>query len=578
LAPTPVIPLSSVEDWDDEADVVVAGSGASGMVTAVTAAAHGARVIVAERAATLGGTTAKSDCGVWVPNSRYMREHGIRDDREAALRYMARVARPALYHADAPFLGLDRWEYQLIAAYFDSAASAFDELASLDAMHIQPVPDFPDNYADLPENEAPTGRFNISSAPDGTPRNGRALIDHLALMIEERDGAIRTSHRVRSVVMDDDRVIGVVAQTPQSLVRMRARGGVVFATGGFAHNAELRRAYLKGPVLDGCSALTNEGDFVAIAQNAGAALRNMTESWWAPVVLERVLRRDPTFQSTFGLSGDSMLCVNRHGRRAMNEKVNHHDAVAPMLVWDGTACEYPNQLLFVIWDERSRALFGGAQIDGGLMPAAGAPAAHVMEATTIEGIADAIADRLAALTPVTGGARLASDFTAQLRQTIERFNEHARAGHDPDFHRGESRAELHKHELLMEQSRTGGGFANTTLGEWNAVLRTQRPVEGDQAASRATLFPLANAGPYFATIIAPGVIDTKGGPMTDINARVLDHAGNPVAGLYAVGNCAAAASAEGSWAAGATLGPMITFAWLAGRHVAATRAAAAHRG
>jgi predicted oxidoreductase len=82
------------------------------------------------------------------------------------------------------------------------------------------------------------------------------------------------------------------------------------------------------------------------------------------------------------------------------------------------------------------------------------------------------------------------------------------------------------------------------------------------------MFPLSEEGPYFATILAPGVIDTKGGPATNAHGQVLDHSSQPIPRLYAVGNCAASPTAQGSWAAGGTLGPMVTFAWLAGQHAA----------
>lgn len=82
------------------------------------------------------------------------------------------------------------------------------------------------------------------------------------------------------------------------------------------------------------------------------------------------------------------------------------------------------------------------------------------------------------------------------------------------------------------------------------------------------MYPLSDNGPYYATILAPGMLDTKGGPITDRHGRVLDHSHTPIPRLYAVGNCAASASGRGYWGAGATLGPMIAYAWLAGRHAA----------
>ena len=96
------------------------------------------------------------------------------------------------------------------------------------------------------------------------------------------------------------------------------------------------------------------------------------------------------------------------------------------------------------------------------------------------------------------------------------------------------------------------------------------PVEPESPASaNPTMAPLADTGPYYAVILAPGTLDTKGGPRTDPHGRVLANGGRPIPGLYAVGNCAASPSGQAYWGAGATLGPMITYAWLAGQHAAA---------
>ena len=110
--------------WDSEVDVLVAGSGIGGLGTAAIAAANGAEVAVVEKAATIGGTTAKSAAYMWIPNNRYLREAGGTDPRPDALRYMAKLARPRLYDPDHPSLGLPEWEYAGIAAFYDHASEA----------------------------------------------------------------------------------------------------------------------------------------------------------------------------------------------------------------------------------------------------------------------------------------------------------------------------------------------------------------------------------------------------------------------------------------------------------------------
>ena len=176
------------------------------------------------------------------------------------------------------------------------------------------------------------------------------MIRQLTAALEERGGRIELEHRVASVIVDGECVVGVGAETPSGERKIHAGRAVVFGSGGFAHNAELMRAYLHGPVVGGCAAITNEGDFVPIAQALGAEMRNMSEAWNVPIQLERALARDPTLKGTFNIVGDSMLCVNRYGRRAMNEKSVYNEATVAMLAFDGIRCEYPNMLMFAIFD------------------------------------------------------------------------------------------------------------------------------------------------------------------------------------------------------------------------------------
>ena len=563
--------------WDLETDVVVVGSGGSGLVAALMALVAGAEVTVLEKGDTLGGTTAKSGFGTWVPNNHHMQALKIVDEREAALRYMARTARPVSYRPNDPTLGLPEWEYELLAAFYDHGAAAFASLEELGVLSTRRVADFPDDHADLAENEVSYGRYSVAWTAAGTPSDGRQVVDSLAQEIDRRGGRLLTSHTVVSAVAADDGGLrGVLVDAPGRSLAVRARRAVVFACGGFGHNGDMRLSYLKGPVRAGCGAVTNEGDFVPIAQGLGAALSNMAESWTAPVVLERSLAGDPAFRSTFGIVGDSMLCVNRYGVRAMNEKANYFDIVAPMLLWDGSRCEYPNAPMFVVWDERNAALFGGTQIDAGLMPAVDVEEPHVLRGETLDDLAAALEQRLELLADAIGAVSLAADFGAVLTATMQRFNEFARVGYDGDFRRGETTSERHKHSLARIQALTGSGFGQAAAADEGGAGSPEAENQPDFANAavdgnpfpNSTMFPLSDEGPYFATILAPGVIDTKGGPRTNANGQVLDYSSEPIPRLYAVGNCAASPTAQGSWAAGGTLGPMVTFAWLAGQHAA----------
>ena len=129
----------------------------------------------------------------------------------------------------------------------------------------------------------------------------------------ERDGVdVRTGHRVQRVIVDGEAVVGVEATTDRRrTVRVGARKAVIFASGGFTHDLELRANFLTAPVYGGCAAMTNEGDFVRIATPLGAQLRNMNYAWMCPIPLEKAVARDPALIGMFSVAGDSMLFVDK---------------------------------------------------------------------------------------------------------------------------------------------------------------------------------------------------------------------------------------------------------------------------
>jgi succinate dehydrogenase/fumarate reductase flavoprotein subunit len=557
---------SDAPEWDELVDVVVAGSGGSGLTAAVMAAEAGASVLVLEKGAATGGTTRKSGGGVWVPRNHHMDALGLPDSRDGALHYMARTSRPELYHPDAPHLGLPAWEHELIELFVDEGPRAFVALEEMGAFATLPMADFPNYYCTIAEDVHRLGRTLGPVTPDGDPGDGDEMLRQLTEALTARGGRIVCDHRLVSAVLDGERVAGVVAETPDGDRWIHAAQAVILATGGFTHDPELRRSYLAGPVYGGCAASTNEGDAVAIAQSLGAEMRNMGESWNVPIVFERALARDPTLTGTFNIVGDSMLCVNRHGRRAMNEKSVYNEATLPMRTFDRIGCEYPNMLMFAVWDQANYDAFRGSPYDGGAMPAIGADDAHVITGATLAELAERLDERLATLEHATGGLRLADDFPAQLTASVERFNALARAGHDDDFGRGDAAVERHMHKLCVNAARMGTASGMAAMKGpqsvgWAVPVEPATPGEANP-----TMAPLAGEGPYYATILAAGTLDTKGGPRADRHGRVLRHGGEPIDGLYAVGNCAASPTGQAYWGAGATLGPMVTYAWLAGSH------------
>jgi 3-oxosteroid 1-dehydrogenase len=528
---------------DSVVDVIVVGSGAAGGAAAAVAAGAGASVLVLEKASFTGGTTGKSGGVMWVPANPVMRAAGIADEREAALRYLARTGHPVQYVADHPTLGLPDRTYRQLAAFYDRGATVLDRLTELGAWQLEAVP-YPDYYADLPEDLAPVGRVIQPRFPDGwrrgiDPTGGQLLADALRRVAEAHGATVRTDTEVVHLVRDDDGVvIGVEARAGVRTAIHLARRGVIFGSGGFVHDRELARAYLRGPVLGGAAAETATGDFVRIGIEAGAQLGNMSHAWWDQVVVEHAVTVPSTIKDVYSPYGDSMLMVDKHGRRVVNEKAVYNERGQAHFVWDPSRYEYPNLLLFWIFDQ---AVCDDSRVSRFRwpIPMPGEPFPDfVIRGDTFDELGAEIRRRLVGLAPHTGGFSLDDGFEAQLPVTVGRFGEMALAGDDPDFGRGASQIE------------------RTWAGE---------PRDG---FTNPTMAPLSPTGPYYCVILGPGALDTKGGPVTDEHARVLALDGSPIPHLYGAGNCIASPAGQAYWGPGGTIGPAIVFGGIAAMHAA----------
>lgn len=204
--------------------------------------------------------------------------------------------------------------------------------------------------------------------------------------------------------------------------------------------------------------------------------------------------------------------------------------------WDAQRLEYRNLLLFFVYDQRTRDLFPGF---GGPVPVPGTPAPEEISALTLAGLGAAIRSRLASVASRTGGFALADDFEDNLAQTVATYNGYAEAGVDPEFHRGETPA-----EVAFHGPPRGNALPNTTL------------------------FPLSGSGPYYCVILAAGALDTHGGPKINADAQWLDENDRPIPGLYGAGNCVSSPAGQAYWSAGGTLGPALAFGYIAARHAA----------
>ncbi|MCW8275095.1 FAD-dependent oxidoreductase [Pseudomonas sp. PCH199] len=522
--------------FDKEHDIVVVGGGGSGLPTALFSRWLGNDVVILEKAGSPGGTAAKAAFWYWVPNNKPMRDAGLVDDKADYMRYVARLTRPQSYDASLPKLGLSDWEYEMCEAIYESASPAAELLAERDALPYRHCPDVPDYWSELPEDKAKKGRVLVPKEARPSMSDGGRVAIRTLTATAKRDGVqIRTGERVVKVILNSKgEAVGVEVETEEGTrERVKARKAVIFATGGFTHDPELRRNFLNAPVYGGCAALTNEGDFIRISSELGVQLRNMNYAWSCPILLEKALAKDGSMSGIFTMTGDSMLMVNKYGKRVVNEKTVYNEMVPTFFQWDGDKAEYPNLVMFSIWDQHAQDNCGSDEYGSPIVPKGGNDR-HVVRGETLEELAKNIAERLDKHASDIGGMKLSPEFNLNLKATLKRFNELAKKGKDLDFHRG---------ELAIQ-------------GVFNG------PVKADRTGN-LTMYPLAEKGPYYAALITGGNLDTKGGPKTNSVGQVLNNANAAIPGLYGVGNCVASASGRAYWAGGSTLGPIIAFAYRA---------------
>jgi len=532
--------------WDHEADIVVVGSGVGACTAALTAHDSGDSVLVVEKASTVGGTSAKSAGVLWIPNNFTLKERGIDDAKADCVKYMARFTYPERYNATEPNLGLSSSEFELLEAFYDNAADAVDALRNNGALNLaewrmfaldRPATDYLDH---VPENKVPAGRALGPVTTDGGIGLGVHMMEQLHNAVETRDIPVLLDHRVVRLVLNDaGRVVGVEAEIDGAVRSFRARKAAIFATGGYVHNPEFLAQYQRTRLYGSCARPMATGDFINIAGAAGARLGNMGGAWRTQIVLEEALVNSVLAAGVFYPPGDSMIQVNKYGYRAVNEHRNYNDRTEAHGIYDSSQAEYPNQLLFMIYDQRTAEAYAGAYP----LPEKPSGAPHVLEGESLQQLAGQIQSRLAEIAPQTGGLALASAFAENLKTTLERFNDFARTGRDEDFRRG------------------AAGYDN----EWHAVFSPLR-ADSDRPANEnpsPTMHPFNDSGPYYAIILAAGALDTNGGPVIDASARVLDTEDEPIPGLYGAGNCIASPSREAYYGAGHTLAMSLTFGYIA---------------
>jgi 3-oxosteroid 1-dehydrogenase len=534
---------ASVTDWDHEVDVVVLGSGGAGLTSALTAAVNGASVEVYEKAATVGGTTAVSGGIVWIPAHRRSSEGEL-------------TVEDAMSYLRAQSLGF--MDDDLVETFVRTGPEMLDFVESHSDLVFEVAEGFPDYKPELPGGRPTGGRslntkpFDLSQLghwrdritsfpPDfsnvGIDAETRARI-HAAVEDDSGDYCVagtaliagllkglldlgvtpQTGARAVELIAGPEGIAGVRISKDGRDFRIRARGGVVLATGGIEWDAQLVEAYLRGPMRGAVSPPNNTGDGLRMAMAHGADLANMGEAWWVPIVQlpGDTFEGHPRSRSVrLERTRPRSIIVNRAGSRFLNEAGEYNSMAGPFHFLDPRH-GYANDPAWIVFDSQHLKRYGFLGIAAGEdAPDWFSPSADLAELGAKTGIeADGLAHTLAA------------------------WNDNVAHEEDPDFGRGSS----------AYDGYWGDDKAATTAGK--------------------TLGPI-DTPPYYAVPVSIGAMGTKGGPRTDRDGRVRHVSGAAIPGLYAAGNAMAGATGKAYGGAGGTIGPAMVFGYRVGLAISA---------
>jgi succinate dehydrogenase/fumarate reductase flavoprotein subunit len=552
-----------------DCDVLVIGSGASGMSAAITAAAHGLKVLVAEKQPQFGGTTARSGGWLWVPGTKLATALGIHEPAGAARTYLQHEAGT---HFDAA----------RVEAFLENGPKAIDFFTSRTCVQFDMPAVFPDYHAEAPGGQ-PGGRSMVTRPFDGrelgeqvrhlapplpeltvfgmmlgsgkeiwhfmrvfrsfeslafvtrrvsrhaidvgkhgrgmTLTNGNALAGRLFKAAMDLAIPVWLSSPARQLLVEDGVVTGAALEHESQPVTVRARCGVVLACGGFPHDIERRKTLFPhaptGQEHYSPSPSSNTGDGLRLAESVGGYVDPTipNAAAWVPTsVTRRPDGSEGVMPHFIDRAKPGVIAVNRHGRRFTNEGNSYHDFVQAMVA----DCRgEPEVTAWLLCDHRTLRKYGLGCVAPFPMPIGRhLRSGYLKRGRTWEELAGQID-----LEP------------AALAATVLAFNQAARRGEDPDFGKG---------------SKAYNRYQGDALNLPNPCVA---PIEN---------------GPYYAIKLVVGDIGTFAGLATDRHTRVLDASGKPIPGLHAVGNDAASVMGGNYPGAGITLGPALTFGYVAG--------------
>jgi 3-oxosteroid 1-dehydrogenase len=542
-------------------DVVVVGAGAAGMTAALAAARRGLDTVLIEKSAYFGGSTARSGGGVWIPGNYALKAAGEADDLAESKRYLDAIVGDVV-----PKVRRD--------TYIDRGPEVMDFLRENTPVRFRWVPEYADYLPEAPggrprgrtvEPEPLDARFLGGELERLHPPYGKAPANLIVTQADYRKLSLGmrtlrgpltilrvTLMRVWSLVLgkkmyamgnavaiglrkglmdagvpvvyeteltglaiENGRVVGVKIQRQGADEVVQARRGVVLGSGGFEKNLEMREKYQPQPTsVDWTTgAPSNEGGGILAGITAGAQVDLMDDAWWGPTI---PLPNGPWFcLAERNLPGS--IIVNGAGKRYMNEALPYVEATHEIYKGEATGVTHVPSWMIIDQRYRNRYLFAGL---GPRQPFPGRwlKDGVIRKAATIEALAEAI------------------DVPADaLKTTIDRFNGFARTGVDEDFHRGESAYDKY--------------YSDPTVKPNPSLHRIDH-------------------APFYAVKIVPGDLGTKGGLVTDERARVLRPDGSVIEGLYAAGNCSSAVMGHTYAGPGATIGPAMTFGYLAAEDIA----------
>ena len=531
-----------LEIGDSEFDVVVIGSGAGGLTSAILAHDRGSKTVVLEKSSMLGGTTSISAGVIWIPNNIHSRNAGVQDTREAALTYLRRIT-------------MNVEDNGLLHTFIDEGPKMIDYIGTHTPVKFG-VSMFPDYH---PEFEGAKHGRSLDQEPfDGsllppdilerirrspffppiTMRErdewksvlnfdfelmakrienkiftmGSALIGALLKGCLDRDIRVIPEAHVINLITKGGKTIGANVKHDGGNIAIIANRAVILASGGFDWNDQMKKDLLRIPVVIPLGVPSNEGDGITMGIELGAGLGNMSEAWWSPVIKVPGEELDGKplarpFNSERALPGS--LMVNRSGKRFVNEAHNYNDVGKALHTFDPVSFEYSNIPSFLIFDDHYRR--------------------HYNFLTTMPG--DPIPNWILRKNSLK---ELALDLGINgevLSDTVSIFNKYAETGVDLDFHRGASDYDRAYGDL--------GVSPNPCLG------------------------PLA-VPPYYGVRVLPGTLGTKGGLKVNSESQVLNIRGKLIAGLFATGNVTASPMGAGYPGAGVTIGQAMVFGYLAG--------------